>query len=93
MVRIVTFDVLFFLLPFVAYALWLMVRKSGVANRDNWTIRVFAYLSLAGTVFLAIAIVVLVHYQGAGEGQVYHPAEFRDGVLVPGGFGPPRPAP
>jgi hypothetical protein len=92
MVRIVAFDILFFLLPFVAYALWLMTRQAGVRNPENWTLKVLAYLTLAGCLLLVVAIVVFVHFQGAGEGEVYHPAVFRDGVLVPGGFDP-RPAP
>ena len=41
-----TFDAVFFLLPFVAYGLWLMAtRRSASAGSPDWQVRTIAYLA------------------------------------------------
>ena len=93
MVRFVAFDAIFFLLPFAAYALWLIVTRRTLRNADDWTVKTIAYLALAGAVLLIGAIVFFVHYDRDPPGGTYVPAHIENGVIVPGHIDPPAAAP
>lgn len=86
MVRIVAFDVLFFALPFIAYAVWLLSTRGTATRGADWPARVIATLSIAGVILMVIALIAVIHFNAAPPGLGYHPAEMKDGKLVPGEF-------
>jgi hypothetical protein len=86
MARFLAFDAIFFLLPFAAYALWLVATRGSLTNIANWQARTIAILALGGAVLVLGSIVVFVHLGGAPPGGTYVPAHMEDGVIVPGHF-------
>jgi hypothetical protein len=85
MLRFLAVSVVCFLAPFLVYAGWRQFASNG-ADAGSWTYGVLSRLSAIGVVIVLIAILALVSFSGGDAGTTYHPAEFRDGVLVPGGF-------
>ena len=50
MARFLAFDAIFFLLPFAAYALWLVATRGSLTNIANWQARTIAILALGGAI-------------------------------------------
>ena len=86
MARILAFDVLFFALPFFAYALWLLSTRGTATRGTDWPARVIGLLSLAGVILMVIALIAVIHFNAAPPGLGYHPAEVKDGKFIPGQF-------
>ncbi|MBN9025445.1 DUF6111 family protein [Kaistia sp. MMO-174] len=86
MLRFLAITLLCFLAPFLVYAGWRQLAPGQALRRDDWSYPVLSRLSAAGVVLVLIAVLGLVHFSGGSVGTTYHPAEFRDGKLVPGGF-------
>ena len=84
MLRIVALDALFFLMPFAAYALWLVVTRRTMRNPDDWQVKTIAWLALAGAVLMVAVLVVFIHFDPIPPGGTYVPPSFEDGVLIPG---------
>lgn len=92
MARLFALNAVFFLTPFIAYALWLLARRGTIAGAAQWPLRVILYLCVAGAVLMAGGIVALTSFSGADPDAVYRPAVLRDGRIEPGGFDAPAPA-
>jgi hypothetical protein len=90
MLRFVAFDAVLFLLPFVAYALWLVVTRRTLTNVADWQVKTIGYLALAGAVLVILILVVFVHLDTDAPGGVYVPAHLEDGRIVPGHFEPAK---
>jgi hypothetical protein len=90
MFRIVALDALFFLMPFAAYALWLMVTRRTIRDPDDWTVKTIAWLALAGAVLMVTVLVIFIHLDPSPAGGTYVPPRFEDGVIVPGHIEPAR---
>jgi hypothetical protein len=88
MFRIVALDALFFLTPFAAYALWLLVTRRTMRDPNDWTVKTIAWLALAGAVFMIAILVVFVHLEPIPPGGTYVPPSFEDGVIIPGHIEP-----
>jgi hypothetical protein len=86
MARIIAFNAIFFLLPFVGYAAWLFATRGSIGNAGDWPVRTIAWLAIGGAVLMAIALVAFIQFAGAPPGSKYVPAQVIDGVLVPGHF-------
>jgi hypothetical protein len=86
MARVITLQLLFFLLPFALYALWLLAAKRKVLEVAPWSWKIIGVLVLAGFVFAIIAFLATAPMGGGNPGQTYVPAQMKDGVLVPGHF-------
>jgi hypothetical protein len=84
MVRFVALDGIFFLLPFAAYALWLIITRRTLTNAADWQVKTIAYLVLAGAVLMIAALVVFIHLDISPPGGTYVPAHIENGVIVPG---------
>jgi hypothetical protein len=84
MVRFVAFDLIFFLLPFGAYALWLFATRRTVRNPDDWQVKTLAWLLLAGAVLFLGVIVYFIHFDTEPPGGKYVPAHMENGEIVPG---------
>ena len=84
MLRIVIIDAIFFLMPFAAYALWLMMTRRTITNPDDWQVKTIAWLALIGAALMVIVLTVFVHLEPGRPGGVYVPPRLEDGVIVPG---------
>jgi len=85
MLRTLVTEIVLFLSPFLAYAVWLWLeRRAGRAGSPAGARRM-VILALAGLILMAAGFVALGVLEETHTGT-YHPAEFRDGVLVPGRF-------
>ncbi|MGC1356124.1 MAG: DUF6111 family protein [Xanthobacteraceae bacterium] len=84
MIRPIATEVLLFLLPFVAYAAFLLATRSGVFLPDAWTLRRIAGLIIASLVLMAGSFFALAQFSGAPPGSTYVPAHIENGKFVPG---------
>ena len=84
MIRPVLTEVGIFLIPFVAYALFLVATRSGVFASASWPAHLIAKLVLGSLLLVVISFVLLAHFSGAPPNSTYVPAHIENGRLVPG---------
>ncbi|MCC8941399.1 MULTISPECIES: DUF6111 family protein [Bradyrhizobium] len=84
MIRTVLTEVGVFLIPFVAYAVFLMATRAGVTLPASWPLDMLAKLTLAALVLVIISFLLLAEYTGAPPNSTYVPAHIENGKLVPG---------
>ncbi|MGX1097982.1 DUF6111 family protein [Amorphus sp. MBR-141] len=86
MVRIVIVQLVLFLLPFIGWAIFLLVTRGLTATRSQYFIGPMPYwLAVAGLALSIIGFLTLGVTSERSDG-VYQPLIFEDGKLVPGGF-------
>lgn len=90
MARFVAFDLVLFLLPFGAYALWLYLTRRRVAHAPDWEVRTVGYLALVGALLFVVTIVLFIHFDTDPPGGTYVPAHIENGEIVPGHIEAPR---
>ena len=86
MIRVALINLLFFVLPFIGYALYLYLRKGRFDARQDIDQRTFISLIVGGAACVIIGFAVLGTFQSGDPKAVYEPARYEDGVLKPGGF-------
>jgi hypothetical protein len=84
MIRPVLTELAIFLIPFVAYALFLIATRSGVLASSSWPVHLVAKLVLGSLLLVIISFVLLAHFSGAPPDSTYIPAHIENGKLVPG---------
>ena len=84
MIRPVLTELAIFLIPFVAYALFLLATRSGVLVSSSWPVHLVAKLVLGSLMLVIISFVLLAHFSGAPPNSTYIPAHIENGRLVPG---------
>ncbi|VIO71153.1 hypothetical protein CI1B_80030 [Bradyrhizobium ivorense] len=84
MIRTVLTEVGVFLIPFVAYAVFLMATRAGVTLPASWPLDMLAKLTLAALVLVIVSFLLLAEYTGAPPNSTYVPAHIENGKLVPG---------
>jgi hypothetical protein len=84
MIRPVLTEVAIFLIPFVAYALFLIATRAGVFASASWPAHLVAKLVLGSLLLVVISFVLLAQFSGAPPDSTYVPAHIEDGKLVPG---------
>lgn len=84
MLRLSLIEIALFLVPFVVYGLYLAVRARPVDPEAAARGRVLINLVLVGLLLVVAGFAVLALEIEPGVKGTYHPAEVRDGVLVPG---------
>jgi Family of unknown function (DUF6111) len=84
MIRPVLTELAIFLIPFVAYALFLIATRSGVLASSSWPMHLVAKLVLGSLLLVIISFVLLAHFSGAPPNSTYIPAHIENGRLVPG---------
>ncbi len=84
MIRPVLTEVALFLLPFVAYALFLWATRAGVLDLSSWTPPILAWLTMIAFAFMIVSFVLIAEFSGSPAGSTYLPAHTEKGRLVPG---------
>ena len=84
MIRPVLTELAIFLIPFVAYALFLIATRSGVLMSSSWPVHLVAKLVLGSLLLVIISFVLLAHFSGAPPDSTYIPAHIENGRLIPG---------
>src|SRR4029077_780837 len=84
MIRPVATEIGLFLAPFILYAAFLVVTRTGVLQPKAWAPRRVAGLVIVSLVLMAGSFVVLAHFSGAPPGSTYVPAHVDGGKFVPG---------
>jgi hypothetical protein len=84
MIRPVLTELAIFLIPFVAYALFLIATRSGVLASSSWPAHLVAKLVLGSLLLVMISFVFLAQFSGAPPNSTYVPARLEDGKLVDG---------
>ena len=84
MIRTVLTEVGIFLIPFVAYALFLVATRSGVMAKSSWPARVIAKLVFGSLLLVVVSFILLAHFSGAPPDSTYVPAHIENGKFVPG---------
>jgi hypothetical protein len=84
MIRPVLTEVAIFLVPFAAYALFLIATRSGVLAPSSWPAHLVAKLLLGSLLLVVISFVLLAQFSGAPPDSTYIPAHMENGKLVPG---------
>lgn len=84
MIRPVLTELAIFLIPFVAYAIFLFATRAGVFTSSSWPAHLIAKLVLGSLVLVIISFVMLAHFSGAPPDSTYVPAHIENGKLIPG---------
>jgi hypothetical protein len=84
MIRPALTEIGIFLIPFVAYALFLVATRSGLLVQSSWSIQLIAKLALGSLLLVVASFILLAHFSGASPNSTYIPAHIENGRLVPG---------
>jgi hypothetical protein len=84
MIRPVLTELAIFLIPFAAYALFLMATRAGVFASASWPAHLVAKLVLGSLLLVVISFILLAQFSGAPPDSTYVPAHLENGKLVPG---------
>ena len=84
MIRPVLTEIGIFLIPFAAYALFLIATRSGVLASSSWPMHLIAKLVLGSLLLVVISFVLLAQFSGAPPNSTYVPAHIENGKLVDG---------
>jgi hypothetical protein len=84
MIRPALTEIGIFLIPFVAYALFLVATRSGLLAQSSWSIQLVAKLALGSLLLVVASFILLAHFSGASPNSTYVPAHIENGRLVPG---------
>jgi len=84
MARIFVFNILFFLLPFLLYAGYLLATKGSFRNAEEWQLRTVSWLALGGAALMVAVLLIFANYDNVTGDTVYRPSQYIDGKIVPG---------
>jgi len=84
MIRQALTEIGIFLIPFVAYALFLIATRSGLLMRSSWPVVIVGRLLLGSLLLVVISLVLLAQFSGAPPNSTYFPAHIENGKLIPG---------
>lgn len=85
MLRVTLIHLGLFLLPFAAYVLWVVIRDRISAKKALREGPKF-WLGVAGLSMVFASLMITATFQEAPSGTNYKPSEYRDGVLIEGGY-------
>jgi hypothetical protein len=86
MIRPILIEIVLFLIPFAAYAVFVWATRSAAFDSEAWNVRVVGWLSLAAAVLVIGSFVLMAQFSGAPPYSNYEPAHLEDGRLVPGRY-------
>jgi hypothetical protein len=82
MLRPILYESVLFLLPFIAYGLWLIMRRRDPTSLKGWEEAPILYLLIAAAITTAVGLALVGHLGGAPAGRRYVPARLENGVLI-----------
>ena len=84
MIRPAFTEVGIFLIPFAAYALFLVASRAGLLAPNSWPLHLVARLAVIAMVLVVLSFVLLAHFSMAPPNSTYIPAHVENGRFVPG---------
>jgi hypothetical protein len=84
MIRTVFTELGLFVTPFVLYAAFLLMTRTGPLQSESWTMPRLAALVVVSLMLVIGSFLLLAQFSGAPPGSTYVPAHLEDGKLVPG---------
>lgn len=84
MIRILLGEMVFFLLPFLTYAGYLILRQRNPARWDSWSKHI-SWLTLVGLACVGIAL-IFTGITAPRTTGAWVPAHMENGQLIPGRF-------
>ena len=84
MIRPVLTELAIFLIPFAAYAIFLIATRAGVFASSSWPAHLIAKLVLGSLLLVVISFILLAQFSGAPPDSTYIPAHLENGKLVDG---------
>jgi uncharacterized membrane protein len=84
MIRPVLTEIGLFLLPFAAYAAFLLISRYNLLAGTSWPLHIVGGLVGVALALTVGALVLLANFSGAPPGSTYTPAHLENGKLVPG---------
>lgn len=84
MIRPILIEVALFLIPFVAYAVFVWATRSEAFESEAWSMRAVGWLTFAAGVLIIGSFIVMAQFGGAPPYSTYEPAHMENGRLVPG---------
>ena len=84
MIRPVLTEIGIFLIPFAAYAAYLLATRSGVFHSDSWPMHLIGKLTFGALALVILSLVLLANFSGAPPGKTYVPAHIENGKLIQG---------
>jgi hypothetical protein len=84
MIRPILTELAIFLIPFAAYALFLIATRAGVFASSSWPAHLVAKLVLGSLLLVVISFILLAQFSGAPPDSTYVPAHLENGKLVHG---------
>lgn len=85
MIRPLLTELALFLLPFAAYAIFLLATRSGVLDPASWPMQRLLSLAAVALVLLLGSFLVIAQFDRYHADSTYLPAHLENGKLVPGG--------
>ena len=83
MIRPLFTEIGLFLTPFVIYAAFLWLTRTGILQSSSWPPRRIAGLVIASLVLVVGSFLLLAQFSGAPPGSTYVPAHIEGGKFVP----------
>jgi hypothetical protein len=84
MIRPAFTEIGIFLIPFAAYALFLIATRSGLLAQTSWPVHIIARLAFGSLLLVIVSFILLAHFSGASPNSTYVPAHIENGKFVPG---------
>jgi hypothetical protein len=84
MIRPLLTEIGIFLIPFAAYALFVIASRRGVLDRASWPLTVLGRLMIGSLLLVIVSLILLAHFSGAPPGSTYTPAHIENGKFIPG---------
>jgi len=84
MIRPLLTEIGIFLIPFVAYALFVFASRRDVLHRSSWPLRIVVMLATGACLLVILSLVLLANFSGAPPGATYTPAHVENGKFIPG---------
>mgnify|MGYP000892549835 CR=1 FL=1 len=84
MIRPVLTEIGIFLIPFAAYALFVVATRADVLHPSSWPLRIVLQLAVIAFLLVIVSLLLLAHFSGAPPGSTYTPAHIENGKLIPG---------
>jgi len=86
MIRPILTEILLFVAPFAAYALFLVATRAGVLHPESWNWRVLASLTVVAILLSIGGFAMLRQHHSHPAGSNYVPPHMENGRVVPGQF-------